>query len=196
MGKKKSSKTKTVARKSSNTASTDKDIHMKQFARKISLSIKKRHKYGDFIRDYFPIEKIDDKLLARKIMHSNPTKMIGDNANFSIHPPMSLMYYATCDNAYDDICEQILLANELLIEKRLYGLKKSQILGWLVEDEVEKQNIKVYPNHYVFAFWIGGIFAAITFLFTTFLVTWALGYLCGAIYATIVTLLFSKTLKK
>ena len=94
---------------------------------------------------------------------------------------------------YETPIGRIILADRLLIPKNKASMSalefKRELVGMYAKQELEKENIKVYPNNLVYSYTFGTIFAAIGFLAIIWLIIEFFGVVPAFIYALFVTLL-------
>ena len=154
---------------------------MRKIMRGVSLSLKKRKLFSDFVYSYNPIpNKVmnSDKDLDASMSHSlrwTNEIPIGKGPRLRIHLRSDL----SCVNL-----EKSLLGRLLLLTRVLYINKCTSTvpLGVLVEsyaaDELTKMNKKVYSNEFVYEALIGSIFAigAMILLIGTFWIFFSLGF--------------------
>lgn len=154
---------------------------MRKIMRGVSLSLKKRRLFSDFIYSYSPIPKKlmnSDTELDASMSHSLPWTNevpIGKGPRLRIRLRSNL----SCVNL-----EKSLFGRLILLTRVLYIHRQTSTvpLGVLNEsyaaDELTKMNKKVYSNEFVYEALIGSIFAigAMILLIGTFWIFFSLGF--------------------
>jgi hypothetical protein len=77
------------------------------------------------------------------------------------------------NNFYEGLVNRCLILNEILQFSYPYKrceikpIFKYEILGYYAKDELQKQNVIIYPNELALGVWVGTIFACISLAFIT-----------------------------
>ena len=174
---KRHSKTKTLKKDKKHKA-----LLPKMLARNLIYVLKKHNKFGSFINSYKPFGDAFDTNLTIPMRSRRYDRLpIGKY----------LTYEGPAELNYNTMFGRLCLVNNLLIpiESRFtqkHLLSKEDILAYYAEYEVEKNNIKVYPNNMIFSVIVGSIFALIGF-FTILFILWIIfGFFGCLLYSAFV----------
>lgn len=157
------------------------------------LSIKSRGKYLNFRRLYH----VDRNVLCKDAM--GVYAVFINNGTYRVRLQLrignDLLFRGRLpdfDN-YKGLVNRCLLLNEILQYDYSYErlkiepIYKHEILGYYAKDELQKQNVVVYPNELALGVWVGTIFACISLLF----ITWGLASILSLNVALVFSLFVS-----
>jgi hypothetical protein len=158
------------------------------------LSIKSRGKYLNFRRLYHVDRNVlcKDDMVAYTLFIKN-----GRYYRYRLQIGNDLLFRGTLsrfdNNFYEGLVNRCLILNEILQFSYPYKrceikpIFKYEILGYYAKDELQKQNVIIYPNELALGVWVGTIFACISLAF----ITWGLASILSLNVALVFSLFVS-----